>query len=97
MSVRRKHSLLLHAVYDVGLIGASLFVADPMDGFPPGALFFAGFAGIGSGARSPWINLGFTATVVLVWVWISALAFRLLAGRRVAPVVATGLPIARVL
>jgi hypothetical protein len=48
--------------------------------FATGALFFAGFAAIGSGARAPWINLAFTATVVLVWVWISALSARLLAG-----------------
>jgi Protein of unknown function (DUF998) len=118
---------LLLGLYGLGLIGAGLFVADPMDGFPPGTppgppaalswhgplhflaggigffaliaaclviarrflsnrqpawayssgltglLFLGGFAGIASGSRSPGINLGFTATVVLVWIWLTAL------------------------
>lgn len=123
---------LLLSVYGLGLIGAGVFVADPMDGFPAGTppgppidttwhgplhfvaggvgffaliaaclvfarrfaamrqqawavfslltgvLFFAGFAGIGSGSKQPWINLAFTAAVVLVWVWLSALSVRLM-------------------
>lgn len=118
---------ILLGIYGIGLIGAGIFVADPMDGFPPGTppgppatiswhgplhfmaggigffaligacliiarryfreqepawgafsaltglLFLGGFGGIASGARSPWINLGFTATVILVWVWLTLL------------------------
>lgn len=112
-------------LYGVGLIGAGIFIADPMDGFPPGTpvgppaaiswhgtmhfvaggigfyaliaaalisarhylaarrlppalfsastaiLFFIGFAAIASGRRHPAINLGFTAAVVLVWLWLT--------------------------
>ncbi|HXY30502.1 MAG TPA: DUF998 domain-containing protein [Gemmatimonadaceae bacterium] len=121
----------LLAMYGLGMIGAGIFVADPMDGFPPGTppgppvapswhgplhfvaggigffaliaacfvfarrfaadgeggwagfslatgiLFLVGFMGIASGVKSPWVVLGFTATVVLVWVWIGALSLRL--------------------
>ncbi|GAA1303801.1 hypothetical protein Psi02_45250 [Planotetraspora silvatica] len=42
-----------------------------------GVLFFAGFAGIASGGGSVWINLAFTAAVVLVCAWISAVAVHL--------------------
>ena len=122
---------LLLGIYGLGLIGAGAFIADPMDGFPPGTppgppavmswhgplhfvaggigfiaiiaaclvfarrfaanrefdwavysaatglLFLAGFAGIGSGSRQPWINLAFTASVVLVWAWISTVSLKL--------------------
>jgi hypothetical protein len=123
---------LLLSIYGLGLIGAGIFVADPMDGFPvgtppgpptviswhgplhfvsggigflaliaacmvfarrfaglrqpvwalfsvlTGVLFLLGFAGVGSGSKQPWINLAFTATVVLVWVWLSALSLRVM-------------------
>jgi len=122
---------LLIGLYGLGLIGAGIFVADPMDGFPigtppgppvanswhgplhfvaggigflgliaacfvfarrfagqrqpgwaafsalTGILFLAGFAAIGSGAKAPWVVPAFTAAVVLVWSWLSALAARL--------------------
>jgi hypothetical protein len=42
-----------------------------------GLLFFAGFAGIASGRGSVAINLAFTASVVLVCAWISAVAVHL--------------------
>jgi hypothetical protein len=40
-------------------------------------LFLAGFAGISSGSGSTWINLAFTAAVVLAWAWVSLLAAHL--------------------
>lgn len=130
---------ILLAIYGLGLIGAGIFVADPMDGFPigtppgppvamswhgplhfmtggigffaliaccmvfarrfasqrdtgwalfsviTGLLFLIGFAGIGSGAKAAWINLGFTATVILVWVWIGAVFLKLLVAERPGP------------
>ena len=114
-------------MYGIGLIGAGIFVADPMDGFlraaswpagldelawplhfmaggigffgligatlvlayrvlpaagigsgrlPPlltGTLLFGAFAAIAWGTRHPAINLGFTAAVVVSWVWLTAL------------------------
>jgi uncharacterized protein DUF998 len=134
---------LLLAVYGLGLIGAGVFVADPMDGFPvgtppgpptvvtwhgplhfvaggvgffaviatclvfarrfaamrqaawaafsflTGVLFLLGFAGIASGSKQPWIILAFTATVVLVWLWLSALSVRLIGELRSNPGVPT--------
>ncbi len=122
---------LLLAVYGVGLIGAGAFVADPMDGFPPGTppgppvasswhgplhfvaggigffaliagclvfarrfalrgetawsgfslatglLFLAGFMSIASGSKQPWVVPAFTAAVVLVWAWLTALCLRI--------------------
>ena len=126
---------ILLGIYGLGLIGAGIFVADPMDGFPPGTppgppaaiswhgplhfvaggigfvglvgatlvfarrfaalrewgwatfslatgvLFLAGFGKIASGARAPWINLAFTAVVVLSWAWLSAVSARLMTPR----------------
>lgn len=126
---------ILLVIYGVGLIGAGIFVADPMDGFPPGTppgppttmsshgplhfvaggigfigligatfvlarrfaalreygwatfslatgvLFLAGFGNIASGSRAPWINLTFTAVVVLSWAWLSAVSARLMTPR----------------
>jgi hypothetical protein len=126
---------ILLGLYGLGLIGAGIFVADPMDGFPPGTpagppgsmswhgplhfmaggigfiglvgatlvfarrfvalrdwrwatfslatgvLFLAGFANIASGARAPWINLAFTAVVVLSWAWLSAVSAKLMTPR----------------
>jgi len=39
-----------------------------------GALFLASFVAVATGAGAVWANLAFVATVVLTWVWISALA-----------------------
>ena len=126
---------ILLGIYGLGLIGAGIFVADPMDGFPPGTspgppaaiswhgplhfvaggigfvglvgatlvfarrfaalrewgwatfslatgvLFLAGFGNIASGARAPWINLAFTAVVVLSWAGLSAVSARLMTPR----------------
>jgi hypothetical protein len=44
-----------------------------------GIIFFVGFAGIASGNRFPWINIGFGITVVSAWAWISAVCARTLA------------------
>jgi Protein of unknown function (DUF998) len=44
-----------------------------------GIIFFVGFAGIASGNRFPWINIGFGITVVIAWAWISAVCARTLA------------------
>ncbi len=122
---------ILLGLYGLGLIGAGIFVADPMDGFPlgtplgppevitragmlhfgsggvgffaliaaclvfarrfssagergwagfsaaTGLLFLAGFMAIASGKQAASVVLGFTAVVVLSWVWISALLVRL--------------------
>lgn len=49
-----------------------------------GVIFFFGFAGISSGSRSPWINMGFTAAIVLAWAWVSVVSchqYRRIAGR----------------
>lgn len=116
----------LLAVYGLGLVGAGIFRADPMAGFPagtpdgppvtftvPGMLhfvcggvgflalimatfvlakrfardgrrgraavsvvtgvaFLAGFAGIASGSDTPTVVLAFTASVLLVWAWLSS-------------------------
>jgi len=126
---------ILLAIYGLGLIGAGIFVADPMDGFPPGTppgppsamtwhgplhfvaggigfiglvgatfvfarrfaglrewgwttfsvatgvLFLAGFGNIASGARAPWINLAFSAVVILSWAWLAALSAKLMTPR----------------
>lgn len=123
---------ILLGIYGVGLIGAGIFIADPMDGFPPGTppgppvamswhgplhfmaggigffalvaatlvfarrfvglrqygwaifsvatglLFLAGFGNIASGARAAWINLSFTAVVLLSWIWLSAVCAKLM-------------------
>jgi len=42
-----------------------------------GGLFLAGFLAVGAGAGSVWSNLAFTAAVVLVWGWLSALSAHL--------------------
>jgi hypothetical protein len=42
-----------------------------------GVLFLAGFVAVASGAGSAWTNLAFTATIVLAWAWVSALAAHL--------------------
>jgi Protein of unknown function (DUF998) len=42
-----------------------------------GVLVLAGFAGVALGAGSAWTTVGFTATVVLAWTWVSALAAHL--------------------
>jgi hypothetical membrane protein len=39
-----------------------------------GVLFLAGFAGIASGAGNAVVNLAFTALILLVWAWMSAVA-----------------------
>jgi Protein of unknown function (DUF998) len=39
-----------------------------------GGLFVAGFALVGAGGGSRAANLGFTAAVILVWAWLSAVA-----------------------
>jgi hypothetical protein len=133
---------LLVAVFGAGLIAAGAFVADPMNGFPPGApagspgtiswhgllhfmsggvgflalisaclvfarrfavlrqrawsaysvatgvLFLAAFIGIAAGPHqegvhlgfidATFVNLGFTAAVILGWAWITAVAARLM-------------------
>jgi hypothetical membrane protein len=51
--------------------------------FTTGALFLAGFAAVASGTVATWTNLAFTASVVLAWAWVSALAIHLY--RHVAP------------
>ncbi|HEX3101603.1 MAG TPA: DUF998 domain-containing protein [Pyrinomonadaceae bacterium] len=50
--------------------------------FITGVLFFAAFFGIasgsgGSGPTRTFVTLGFYAAVVIIWVWLSALAFKL--------------------
>jgi hypothetical membrane protein len=119
----------LIAVYAASLVGAGIFRADPVDGFPAGAqapatmswhsavhfgcgavgftclavgafvlgrrfaregrkrwaaysvatgvVFLAGFAGVATGGGSAAGTLGFTAAVVLVCSWISAVSVRL--------------------
>jgi hypothetical membrane protein len=39
-----------------------------------GVVFLAGFAMVASGAGGPVANLAFTAAVILIWVWITAVA-----------------------
>jgi hypothetical membrane protein len=39
-----------------------------------GVVFLAGFAMVASGAGRPVANLAFTAAVILIWVWITAVA-----------------------
>jgi hypothetical protein len=127
---------LLIGVYGLGLIGAGVFVADPMNGFPlgtpegsstvmsshgllhfvsggmgflafiaacfvfvnrfnylkqhgwavfsgiTGMFFFAAFGGIAAGSQAGGtilvvVTLGFTAAVILAWVWLSALFVQL--------------------
>lgn len=121
----------LLGVYGLGLIGAGIFVADPMNGFPPGtapghttpgslhgflhfvtggigfialiagslvlsrrffaagarglgtfsiitgALFLAAFAGIATGSTDALVVLGFTAAVILAWIWLALVTIRL--------------------
>ncbi|MDJ0356650.1 DUF998 domain-containing protein [Paenarthrobacter sp. PH39-S1] len=123
---------LLIGLYGAGLIGAGIFIADPMNGFPPGTspghatagsvhgflhfvtgglgfigliagcfvlsrrffatgnrglgafsiitgtVFVAAFIGIASGSTSAVIVLGFTAAVVLAWIWLAVTAAHLL-------------------
>ncbi|MCC5786158.1 MAG: DUF998 domain-containing protein [Phycisphaerales bacterium] len=124
---------VLLGVYGLGLIASGVFVADAMDGFPPGTppgppeamswhgqlhflcgavgflgaigacfamalrfkaqrltgwgvysaatgvLFLAGFFAIASGGGAAWSILAFTGAVVLLWVWISAVSWKLAA------------------
>ncbi|MFG2002262.1 DUF998 domain-containing protein [Spirillospora sp. NPDC048911] len=42
-----------------------------------GALFLAGFVGMAAGAGSSVANLAFTAAILLVWAWLSAVAVHL--------------------
>ena len=42
-----------------------------------GVLFLAGFAGIASGAGNAAVNLAFTASILLLWAWMSAVALDL--------------------
>jgi len=120
----------LLGVYGLGLVGAGIFVADPSNGFPPGAppgrgpvswhgmlhfvcagvgfvcltaacfvmaarlardgergwawgsgavgaLFAAGFASVATGAKGADVLLLFTAVVVVVWVWLTAISVKL--------------------
>lgn len=76
-----------------GLIGfAALIVAAfvlaqrfSRDGMPSaawgsravGAAFLAGMVGVSSGSTAPVITLGFTASVLAVWVWLAAVAVHL--------------------
>jgi hypothetical membrane protein len=58
-----------------------------------GVLLLAGFVGIASGSTSPAVVLGFTAAVVLSWVWLAVVSVRLYreaheAGRIPSPAVA---------
>lgn len=119
---------LLLAVYGISLVAAGVFVADPMESFPPGTppgssetgswhgtlhfmsggigflaviaacfvftrafarrkqrgwavysaltgvLFFGGFASIASASGAAWSILAFTAAVLLIWAWITAIS-----------------------
>ena len=121
----------LLAGFGLGMIGAGIFVADPMNGFPPGTpagrplhlslhgtlhiivaavaflcliaacfvlarqfaslgqrrwalfsrvtgvLFLAGFAGVASGSSSPIVVLGFWLALLVVWIWLAAVAVHL--------------------
>jgi hypothetical protein len=121
----------LLALYGLGLVAAGVFVADPMNGFPPGApagrphqlslhgtlhiaaaglaflcliaacfvlarrfaalgqgrwvlfsratgvLFILGFGGVASGSSSLAVVLGFWLALLIVWVWIGAVAVHL--------------------
>lgn len=42
-----------------------------------GVLFLAGFLGIASGSGNVAVTLGFTAAVVIAWLWLAALSVRL--------------------
>ncbi|MCU1583684.1 MAG: hypothetical protein JWM49_240 [Microbacteriaceae bacterium] len=122
---------LLIGLYGVGLLGAGIFIADPMNGFPPGTppghattgsvhgflhfvtgglgfigliagcfvlsrrffvsgnrvlgafsivtggFFLLAFVGIASGSTSAVIVLGFTAAVILAWIWLAVTAAHL--------------------
>jgi hypothetical membrane protein len=121
---------LLVGAYGLSMVGAAIFRADPVLGFPPGTpetvaeptvsgllhlmiagvgflalivvclilgarfaaegrrgwawfsrvtgvAFLAGFAGVASGGGSAALNLAFTAAIVLVWAWMSAVAVHL--------------------
>lgn len=135
---------VLLGVYGLGLVASGVFVADAMDGFPPGTppgppesmswhgqlhflcgavgflgaigaclamavrfysvkmagwaaysaatgvFFFAGFGAIASGGGAAWSVLAFTAAVVLLWAWISAVSWRL--GASAGAASATGEP-----
>ena len=43
-----------------------------------GVIFLAAFAGIASGSVIAWLNVAFTISVVITWVWVSALSARLM-------------------
>jgi Protein of unknown function (DUF998) len=64
------------------LLVAGRFAAEGRQGWArfsraTGVLFLAGFVAVAAGAGATWSNLAFTAAVVLVWSWVSALAAHL--------------------
>lgn len=70
-------AVAFYALIAACFVLARRFAADGARGWAifsvlTGAVFFAGFAGIASGAGAVWIHLAFTATVVLAWSWLSA-------------------------
>jgi hypothetical protein len=84
------HGILHFVCGGVGfvcLVGACLlvagrFAAEGRQGWArfsraTGVLFLAGFVAVAAGAGAAWSNVAFTATVVLAWTWISALAAHL--------------------
>jgi hypothetical protein len=50
--------------------------------FATGVIFFAAFFGIAAGSGNPWTVSGFWIAVTLAWVWLSAMAARLMAELR---------------
>ncbi len=130
---------LLIGLFAIGLIGAGLFVADPMNGFPlgtpaghtasptlhgflhfvtggigfigfiagalvisrrffatgervlgwfsvvTGVLFLLAFVGIATGSTRALIVLGFTAAVVLAWIWLAVVSVRFRKAERASP------------
>lgn len=74
---------LLIAIYGLGLIAACFVFAARFRGdgqsawmmcsLATGVLFFAGFAGIASGAQSRTLVVAFSLAVLLAWTWLSAL------------------------
>jgi Protein of unknown function (DUF998) len=64
------------------LLVAGRFAAEGRQGWArfsraTGVLFLAGFVAVAAGAGATWSNVAFTAAVVLVWSWVSALAAHL--------------------
>jgi Protein of unknown function (DUF998) len=64
------------------LLVAGWFAAEGRQGWArfsrvTGVLFLAGFVAVAAGAGATWSNVAFTAAVVLVWSWVSALAAHL--------------------